>query len=414
MQRQILHMDMDTFFVSVERLFDPSLCGVPVVVGSDNPMGRGVVASASYEARRFGIRSAMPLREAYYLCPRARFVNCTPGAYSEASHAIRALCEEVAPVVEMASVDEAYLDLTGTDRLYGPAGCVADRLQQRIATELRLPVSFGWGENKLLAKVASAYSKPHGLFRVFPGQGRAFLAPLELRRLPGIGPKSAALLGRYGLKQIGDLDRIGERWLGETLGEAGRALYRRARGEDSSPVVPWRAAQSVSREHTYDTDTSRRSEHLATLSFLSERVAAGLRHEGKQARRLTLKLRYSDFQTLTRATTLVASTADDREIFRTAAAALDVLCQRSVPVRLLGVCAGELESGGGWEQLDLFAAPRDEQAGQMAQALDRIRERYGFGSILRARSWESKYTPSPPLSGTVKRCFPGRKKTGNL
>ncbi len=395
MQRQILHMDMDTFFISVERLRDPSLCGAPVVVGSDNPMARGVVASASYEARRFGIRSAMPLREAYYLCPQARFVNCTPGAYSEASRAIRSLCEEVAPVVEMASVDEAYLDLTGTDRLYGLAGCVADRLQQRIATELRLPVSFGWGENKLLAKVASAYSKPRGLFRVFPGQGRAFLAPLELRRLPGIGPKSAALLGRYGLKRIGDLDRIGERWLGETLGEGGRSLYHHARGEDSSPVVPWRAAQSVSREHTYDSDTPCRSEHLATLSFLSERVAAGLRREQKQARRVTLKLRYSDFQTLTRATTLPASTADDRVIYRTAVAALDALCQRPVPVRLLGVCASELESGDGWEQLDLFAAPRDERFEQVAHVIGRIRDRYGFSAILRARSWEAKSPPGP-------------------
>jgi len=388
MQRQILHLDMDTFFVSVERLHRPELRGKPVVVGSDNPLGRGVVAAASYEARAFGVHSAMPLRQAWRLCPQAVFVAGNPDAYVEASRAIRSLCEEAAPLVEMGSLDEAYLDLTGTERLYRSAGAVADLLQKRIADQLGLPASFGWCENKLLAKVASARSKPHGLLRVYPGCGRIFLSPLPLRRLPGIGPKTAELLTRYGLQRIGDLERLGERHLQQALGEPGRVLYHRAHGEDDTPVVPWRPPQSISREHTYETDTAHRPTLLGTLSYLSERVAATLRREGKKARRVTLKLRYSDFKTITRTSLLLMPTDDDRAIYHAAAAALEAAYTRRVRARLIGVGVTDLTDEP-WT-LDLFEGGKVEQLERLARTLDGIRERYGFGAILRGKSWEAQ------------------------
>jgi DNA polymerase-4 len=386
-QRQILHLDMDAFFVSVERLRDPSLRGKPVIVGSDNPLGRGVVAAASYEARDFGVRSAMPLRQAYRLCPRAVFVAGSPEAYTEASRAIRAICEETAPVVEMGSLDEAYLDLTGAERLYPSVGRVADGLQERLARELGLPASFGWGENKLLAKVASARSKPRGLLRVYPGQGRQFLAPLALRRLPGIGPKNAEKLLRYGLERIGDLERLGERRLYEVFGETGRILYHRARGEDDSPVLAHSPPKSIGREHTYETDTGHPPTLRNTLSLLSERVAAALRREGKRARRVTLKLRYADFKTVTRATTLLLPIDDDRAIYGAAAHALDAAYTRRVRARLIGVSVSDLSTEP--PTLDLFESEREEKEQRLGRVIDAVRERYGFGSILRVRSWEA-------------------------
>lgn len=385
MQRQILHLDMDTFFVSVERLRDPALRGAPVVVGSDNPMARGVVAAASYEARAFGVHSGQALRQAYRLCPQARFVRPAPEAYAEASRCIREICVEVAPVVEMASVDEAYLDLSGTERLYGYVGRVADTLQRRIASQLGLPASFGWGENKLLAKVASGRSKPHGLVRVYPGRGGAFLAPLALRRLPGIGPKNAALLGRYGLERIGQLERLGERRLYEALGEVGRVIYQRSRGEDATPVLESRPAQSIGRERTFETDTGSRSLLLATLSLLSERIASALRRSDLRARRVTLKLRYGDFKTVTRTTTLAAGTDEDRALYRTAREALDRAWARRVRVRLIGIGVSDLTSHA-WATLDLFEGEGAERLERLGASLERIRERYGFRAVLRARS----------------------------
>jgi len=400
--RQILHLDMDTFFVSVERVRDPSLRGKPVIVGSDNPLGRGVVATASYEARAFGVHSAMPLRQAYRLCPQAVFLAGSPEAYVEASRTIRTLCEAAAPVVEMTSLDEGYLDLTGTERIYPSAGAAADALQRRIARELELPVSFGWGENKLLAKVASDSAKPHGLFRVYPGEGRTFLAPLPLRRLPGIGPKNGTLLARYGLERISDLEQLGERRLGEAMGEVGRMLYHRARGEDDSPVAAQRVAQSIGREHTYETDTTHGPTLLATLSLLAEHVGAALRSEAKRARRVTLKLRYADFKTVTRATMFAGGpTDDDRVIYYAAAAALEAAYARRVRARLVGVAVSDLIAEP-WT-LDLFEGEKMERLRRLGRSVDCVRERWGFDALLRGRSWEAlqpnKPAPGPTCAG---------------
>lgn len=386
-QRHILHLDMDAFFVSVERALDPSLRGKAVVVGSDNPQGRGVVAAASYEARAFGVHSAMPLRQAYRLCPQAVFMAGHPEAYGEASRAIRDLCEKMAPLVEMASLDEGYLDLSGTERLYANPGVVADALQRHIASTLQLPASFGWGENKLLAKVASDQAKPHGLFRVLPGGGRAVLAPLHLRCLPGIGPKNAEVLGRYGLVHVGDLERLGEKRLAEALGEAGRVLYHRAHGDDDSPVTPYCAPQSIGREHTYETDTAHRPTLLCTLSYLCEKVGAALRRERKAARKVGLKLRYSDFKTVTRTTTLLTPTDDDRVIYRFAAAALEMAYTRRVRARLIGVSVFDFTQDV-WA-LDLFDGERQERLRHVCASVDNIRSRWGFQAILRGSSWEA-------------------------
>lgn len=396
-QRQILHLDMDTFFVSVERLHRPELRDRPVVVGSENPLGRGVVSAASYEARRFGVHSAMPLRQAYRLCPQAAFVGGHPERYVEASHAIRDICEDTAPLVEMGSLDEAYLDLTGTDRLYPSAGVAADALQRRIARELSLPVSFGWSENKLLSKVASDRSKPHGLLRVYPGCGRSFLGPLPLRALPGIGPKNGELLGRYGLRYIREIDALGERFMHESLGEPGRILYYRARGDDTSAVTPHREAQTIGHEHTYETDTGEREVLLSTLSYLSEKVASRLRKSSKRACRVVLKLRYADFKTLTRTAPLLMPACDDRSIYRAAVEALDSAFQRRVRVRLLGVTAKDLTEDA-WT-LDLFEGQRLEKLERLSHCLDHIRKHYGFRSVLRGLSWAGSAGPPPSLSG---------------
>lgn len=386
MDRHILHLDMDTFFVSVERLHRPELRGKPVVVGAESPHCRGVVSAASYEARRYGIHSGMALRQAGRLCPQAVFVAGRGEAYSAASRDIRLLCEETAPLVEMGSMEEAYLDLTGTERLYPSAGAAADQLQARIHRELNLPVSFGWGENKLLAKVASGRSKPEGLLRVYPGRGRAFLAPLPLRRLPGIGPKNAALLSRYGLERIGQLEWLGEKRLREALGEIGGQLYRRSLGQDDSPVVPRPERKSISREHTFATDTANRDSLARCLSLLCEKLAADARRLNCFGRRLTLKLRYSDFTTLTRCETLAQPDREDRLLYHRAWALLEKAWTRRVRIRLLGVALSDLTADC-WT-LDLFTGADREKGERLAFAVDRLRERYGFPSILRGRSLE--------------------------
>jgi DNA polymerase-4 len=385
---------MDTFFVSVERLHQPDLRGRPVVVGSDNPQSRGVVAAASYEARAFGVRSAMPLRQAWRLCPQAAFVAGHPDAYVQASREIRAICENAAPLVEMGSLDEAWLDLTGSERLYPSAGTAADLIENRVARELGLPVSFGWGENKLLAKVASARSKPHGMLRVYPGQGRAFLAPLPLRSLPGVGPKNAELLGRYGLRLVGEIERLGERFMRDALGEVGRVLFHRARGDDDSPVVPHSEAQTIGHEHTFENDTANRLILLSTLSRLGEKVAARLRRAQKRATRVLLKLRYSDFKTVTRTVVLPAPANDDQTLYQAAVRALDAALDRRVRVRLLGLTAKDLCSDA-WT-LDLFELEKRERIERLGRCLDRIRQNHGFWSIQRGRTWEGRENPAPP------------------
>jgi len=383
LQRWIAHIDMDAFFVEVERRLDPSLAGKPIIVGGD-PEGRGVVAACSYETRRFGVHSAMPIRQAKQLCPQALFLRGHFEAYSDYSHRIGILLEHSSPLVEMASIDEAYLDLTGTERLHGPAPLAVDRILQRIRRETGLPASAGLAANKLVAKVASDLAKPSGLLVVEPGGERAIFGPLPMRRLPGIGPKLEAHLSRYGISTLGEIVALSEPTLRAVFGPGGSGLYWRCQGQDDSPVVTSYAAKSVGHEETFDRDVGHRPTLERTLSYLAERVARRLRRHHWRARHVTLKMRYGDFQTLTRRTTFHEPTDDDRVIYEAARRSLDRAWTRRGWLRLLGISASGL-CDAQW-QMDLFDKGNQESREALSDAVDRIKSRYGFDAILRGRS----------------------------
>jgi len=384
-EREILHVDMDAFFVSVEEALDPSLKGKPVIVGGD-PGGRGVVAAASYAARRYGIHSAMPLGRARRLCPHAIFLRGSHGVYSEFSRRVFRLLADYSPEVEPLSLDEAYLDLTGCARLNGPALATAERILRAIQSEVGINASAGLASNKLLAKVASAHAKPSGLLWIAPGMEARFLSPLPVDRLPGIGMKSGERFRRLGIHTVGDLARLPLELLREVYGAWGDKLHLRARGICSSPVAGERAdARSISRETTFETDSIDPAFLQATLSYLSEKAAAALRKEGLYARSITLKLRYSDFRTLTRSHTLPEATAQDACIIRTALGLLSRLLKGRIRVRLIGVSLTSLTRSPN-PQADLFADQAPEKWDRLYQGIDRIRGKYGFRSILRAAS----------------------------
>ena len=279
--KTIFHVDMDAFFVSVEELFDPSLKGKAVVVGGQRDE-RGVVSAASYEARKFGVHSAMPLRTAAKLCPHAIFVNGHPERYRECSEKVYRVLTSFSPLVEMASIDEAYLDMTGTARLHGPPLCAAHALHQRIKSDTQLNCSIGIGISRLIAKVSSAKAKPHGILWVIPGQEAKFLAPLDVRDIPGVGKVTEQNLHALGIRQVGDLARFDDAFLEEHFGKWGLALAGKARGEDAggwfdTEVGADTDPKSISHEHTYNEDTADPEQIESTLMRLSEMVGRRLR-----------------------------------------------------------------------------------------------------------------------------------------
>jgi DNA polymerase-4 len=383
MIRQIVHIDMDAFFVSVERLYDPSLVGKPVVVGG-NPEGRGVVAAASYEARAYGVHSAMPLSVAKRLCPHAVFLQGNFEKYSRASAKIFSILRRHAPSVEPVSVDEAYLDLTGTRRLLGHPIEAADRVRNEIAARLGLSASAGIATNKLVAKVASQCAKPAGLLYVMPGREAAFLAPLPIGALPGVGEKTEAHLGHLGIKKIGELARLDEELLRITFGRTGAFLHASAMGRGEESIEESRGqAKSVSRERTFETDTTDPEVVVPTAFSLAESACAALREDGLVARRLTLKLRYSDFTTITRAEMLCEPTNVDRKIFPILSGLLTKSWERRTRIRLVGVSLSGLIPAPAC--LDLFGAEGERKMGSLYRGIDRIREKHGSASIFIAR-----------------------------
>ncbi|UCD10910.1 MAG: DNA polymerase IV [Nitrospinaceae bacterium] len=383
--REILHVDMDAFFVSVEEALNPSLKGKPVIVGGD-PAGRGVVAAASYAARRFGVHSAMPLGRARRLCPDAIFLRGSHGVYSEFSRRIFRLLGKYSPEVEPLSLDEAYLDLTGCARLHGPVLPTAERILNEIRSKVGINASTGIASNKLLAKVASAMAKPSGLLWIAPGMEGRFLAPLPVDRLPGIGPKSGERFRRLGVRTVGHLAQLPLELLQEVYGQWGDKIHLRARGICQSPVVGQADdARSISREITFETDSIDPAFLKATLSYLSEKATAKLRAQGLYARSVTLKLRYSDFRTVTRSHTLDEATARDADVISTALGLLDRLLKGRTRVRLIGIALSSLTRSPSL-QASLFADPSPEKWDRLYQGIDRIRHKYGFRSILRAAS----------------------------
>jgi len=317
--RTIFHLDMDAFFVSVEELFNPELKGKAVVVGGQRDE-RGVVSAASYEARKFGVHSAMPLRAAAKLCPHAIFVNGHPDRYRECSEKVHRVLTSFSPLVEMTSIDEAYLDMTGTERLHGPPLRTAHALHQKMKADTQLNCSIGIGISRLIAKVSSAQAKPNGVLWIVPGQEANFLAPLDVREIPGVGKVTEQSLHGLGIHKVGDLTRFDEAFLEERFGKWGLALAGKARGQDAggwfdSEVGADSDAKSISHEHTYNHDTADPEQLESTLMRLSEMVGRRLRESHWHARTIQLKLRYKDFSTITRAHTLPSPTQLDTEIF---------------------------------------------------------------------------------------------------
>jgi DNA polymerase IV len=381
--KTIFHVDMDAFYVSVEELFDPTLKGKPVVVGGQRNE-RGVVSAASYEARKFGVHSAMPLRTAAKLCPQAIFVDGHPDRYREFSEKVYRVLTSFSPAVEMASIDEAYLDMTGTGRLHGPPLRAAHNLQQRMKSETRLNCSIGIGSSRLVAKISSAKAKPHGILWVVPGQEAKFLAPLDVRDIPGVGKVTEKNLNALGICQVGDLARFDDSFLEQHFGKWGLALAGKARGEDAGgwfdgEIGSHEEPKSISHEHTYNEDTANVGQIEATLMRLSEMVGRRLREAGLHARTIQLKLRYKDFTTITRAHTLPAPTQLDTDIFEQARTLFRKNWRKGAEVRLLGVQASSFEAASG--ERDFLEDGRRQRWQQALAAADRLRNKFGESSV---------------------------------
>ena len=374
----ILHVDMDAFFVSVELLDRPDLRGKPVVVGG-RPDQRGVVSAASYEARKFGIQSAMPLRTAAKLCPHAVFLDGHHNIYSEWSDRVATILAKFSPIVEMVSVDEAYLDLAGTERLHGPPLAAADKLLRTITKTTNLPCSGGLATTRLVAKVASDQAKPRGLVWVAPGSEQRFLAQLPIRKIPGIGEVTERALRALGIEIVEQIAAQPFERLEKIFGQWGSALYRKSRGGDSYEFIIDAEPKSISHNHTFGEDTND-DEQLATmLSHLSQKACKRLREAGLATRTLTLTIRYAGFDTYTRSKTLSEPTRLDTDIYRHFQRLFQENRNMKRKIRLLGVALSGLTHGG--EQLDLLEAGNREKLEKLTDAADKLRDRFGFGKI---------------------------------
>ncbi|HTS37236.1 MAG TPA: DNA polymerase IV [Candidatus Solibacter sp.] len=382
--RTIFHVDMDAFFVSVEELFDPSLKGKAVVVGGQRNE-RGVVSAASYEARKFGVHSAMPLRTAAKMCPHAIFVDGHPQRYREYSEKVYKVLGAFSPQIEMASIDEAYLDMTGTERLHGPPLKAAHALHEKMKADTKLNCSVGIGSSRLIAKVSSAQAKPNGVLWIVPGKEAKFLAPLDVREIPGVGKVMEKHLHELDIKKVGDLAKLEEGELENRFGKWGLALAGKSRGEDAgawfdNQVGADLDAKSISHEHTYNEDTANLAQLESTLMRLSEMVGRRLRESNFHARTIQLKLRYKDFTTITRAHTVSAPTQLDTEIFEQIRTLFRSNWKKGAFVRLLGVQASSFTTVQP-DQMTLLDGNRQQRWKDALAAADRLRDRFGESSV---------------------------------
>ena len=374
---------MDAFFVSVEELFDPTLKGKPVVVGGKGDE-RGVVSAASYEARKYGIHSAMPLRQASKLCPHAIFVDGQMHRYREYSDKVEAVLHDFTPLVNMASIDEAYLDMTGCERLWGPPIRAAHRLHEAIRERTQLACSIGVASSRLVAKIGSDQAKRNGVLWILPGTEAQWLAPLEVKRIPGVGKVTEKQLAEIGIKRIGDLAALEDGFLMRRFGKWGLALAGKAQGKDAggwfdSEIGVEEAPKSISHEHTFDVDTRDLELLRATLLRLTEKVMKRLREHGLHARTVQLKLRFEGFETITRAKSLGEATNIDRDVVE----AILRLFQENWPtqraVRLLGVHVSQLTDRE--PQPNLLSGHDDRKWRGALQAADRLKDKYGEGML---------------------------------
>jgi len=406
----VFHVDMDAFFVSVEELFDPSLKGKPVVVGG-RPNERGVVAAASYEARKFGVHSALPLRTAHKLCPQAIFVDGHPERYRKYSQRVHEVLKRFSPQVEMASIDEAYLDMTGTERLLGPPLRAVHALHQTMQEATQLNCSIGIAASRMVAKVASALAKPNGVLWVIPGQEGRFLAPLPVRKIPGVGKVMEKSLHDLGISTVGDLANLAAAFLEERFGKWGLALAGKAQGFDAGgwfdeEIGAATDPKSVSHEHTFSEDTANVDRLGSTLARLSEMVGRRLRENGLYARTVQLKLRYADFSTITRAHSLARPTQLDNDLLAEVLTLFRQHWKNGAAVRLLGVQASSLDRAG--PQLDLLRVGERQKWQQILSAADRLRDKYGetvvgLASALKSNFRERAHENPASLPGKTKK-----------
>ncbi len=383
MSRWIVHIDMDAFFAAVEQLDFPELRGKPVVVGADpkGGRGRGVVSTCSYEARAFGIRSAMPISEAYRRCPNAVFLPPRGRRYAQLSRQIMRLLNDFTPDVEPLSIDEAFLDISSTFRFYGSPEETARQLKERIFAETGLTASAGVAPNKFVAKIASDLRKPNGLVVVKPEEVRDFLRPLDIGRLWGVGTKTLPLMHELGIRTIGDLADFSREELYRRFGEAGLHYHRLANGIDERPVCPSAVAKSVSRETTFEEDVVDEAVLTETLRFLCNELAHDLRRHGLRGRTVTLKIRLKNFATFTRSCTRPEPVDHFEELFACAADLMAKFDRGGAAVRLIGVGVSRLDSG--CEQLQLFDG-RQTPSHKIDELMDAVRAKFGEDAITRA------------------------------
>lgn len=379
MERTVVHMDLDSFFVSVERLLDSSLNGKPVIIGGTSD--RGVVSSCSYEARQFGVHSAMPSRMAKQLCPQAIFIHGDYDQYSKHSSIVTQIINEHAPVVEKASIDEHYIDISGMERFIKPSMIWAHELRERVIKESGLPISFGLSSNKTVSKVATNEAKPNGEKYVGFGFEKSFLAPLSVKKIPGVGDKTYMLLRNMGIEKIQTVQQMPMEMMMRVFGENGQMIWKKASGIDNSPVEPYSERKSISSETTFDKDTTdiqKLRQNIVTMIF---ELAYQLRKEKKVTGCVTLKLRYTDFQTHT-FQCRIPYTSNDHILLTRVMELFEKNYSRRVLIRLIGVKFSHLASG--YNQIHLF--DDSEEKIKLYQALDSIRNRFGDDAIKRGIS----------------------------
>lgn len=391
MSRAIVHMDLDTFFVSCERLIDSRLNGRPVLIGGTSD--RGVVASCSYEARKFGIHSAMPMRMAKQLCPEAVVLRGNSGIYSKYSKIVTEIIKEEVPVYEKTSIDEFYLDLTGMDRFFG-CHKLASEIRAKIIRESGLPISFGLSLNKTVSKIATGEAKPNNELNINKGNEKPFLAPLSVKKIPMIGSKTYKVLCDLGVKRIQSIQEMPIELMENVFGKNGIVMWKKANGIDNSPVIPYRERKSISTERTFDKDTIDVTKLEGIITAMAENLVFQLRKGNKLTACLTVKIRYSDFQTYTLQKHIPYSAADHvilpivMELFRK-------LYKRRVLVRLIGVRFSHLVEGA--HQINLF---EDTSVLDLYQAMDKIRNRFGDRAVMRASGMGAKtISRSNPFNG---------------
>ena len=402
-ERNILHMDLDTFFVSCERLIDSKLNNKPVLIGGTSD--RGVVASCSYEARRFGIHSAMPMRMAKQLCPEAIILRGNSGIYSKYSTMVTDIIKENVPLYEKSSIDEFYIDLSGMDKFFGSYK-LASELRNKVIKETGLPISFGLSINKTVAKIATGEAKPNNQIKIHKGDEKPFLAPLSVRKIPMVGEVTYKSLCDLGIKRIRTVQEMPYEMMSKVLGKNGGSIWKKANGIDNAPVVQYQERKSISTERTFDRDTTDISKLKTILTAMTQELTYQLRNGNKLTACVSVKIRYSDFQTYTMQKRIPYS-ASDHIIFPIIMELFKRLYQRRLLVRLVGVNFSHLVEGG--QQINLFEDC--DKVISLYQAMDRIRKRYGSRAVINASGMGAKSIGrSNPFNGEAPPLLANRRQ----